>query len=76
MAAYVSRLRLKAFKSVGATWLEVDLFRGLVGVVGPNGSGKSTLLDAICFAFACPPSLRGIQQLSELQSTETQEVRL
>ena len=76
MAWYVSRLRLKAFKSVGAAWLEVDVSRGLVGLVGPNGSGKSTFLDAICFAFACPPSLLGIQRLSELQSTDTQEVWL
>ncbi len=38
--AYLSALRVKAFKSVGAGWLEVPLDRGLSCLVGKNGSGK------------------------------------
>ena len=38
--ASLRHLRVKAFKSVGAGWLEVPLDRGLTCLVGKNGSGK------------------------------------
>ncbi|KAK9843744.1 hypothetical protein WJX81_004731 [Elliptochloris bilobata] len=72
--AYLSELRVKAFKSVGAEWLEVSLDRGLACLVGKNGSGKSSLLDAICFATACASSVLGVQRLADLQNSDCDAV--
>lgn len=76
MRYYISRLRAKAFKSIGSSWLEVTLDKGLVAIVGPNGSGKSNLLDALAFVSACQPSQLRVQRLSDLQSTDAKEVCL
>lgn len=39
MGAHIESLRLKAFKSVGAAWLEVPFRRGLNAVVGESVGG-------------------------------------
>lgn len=44
---YLSVLRVKAFKSVGAGWLELPLDRGLSCLVGKNGSGKHSRLCSL-----------------------------
>ena len=70
-AAYLSALRVKAFKSVGPEWLEVPLDKGLLCLVGANGSGKSSLLDAICFAAGCAPTAFGVPNLADLQNSDS-----
>lgn len=72
----ISRVRVRAFKSVGKTHLQVDFSGGLTCIVGPNGSGKSNLLDAVCFACGCSPAVLGVQRLADLQCTDVQEVRM
>ena len=74
-AAYLSALRVKAFKSVGPEWLEVPLDKGLLCLVGANGSGKSSLLDSICFAAGCTPSAFGVARLADLQNSDSDAVR-
>eukprot|EP00887_Chlorella_sp_A99_P003385 scaffold7.g3385.t1 len=71
---HIATVHAKAFKSVGADWLELSLSDGLNAIVGPNGSGKSSLLDAICFAFAAPPRSFGVATLPELQNSDCSEV--
>ena len=73
-AAYLSALRVKAFKSVGAEWLEVPLDKGLLCLVGANGSGKSSLLDAICFAAGRASSAFGVQKLADLKNSDSDAV--
>ena len=70
----VSGIKVKTFKSVGRTPVEVSFSRGLTCIVGPNGSGKSNLLDAVCFACGCSPTVLGVQRLADLQCTDVQEV--
>lgn len=72
----ISKICMVAFKSIGKTEVKVSFPEGLSCIVGPNGSGKSNILDAICFACGCSPAILGVQRLSDLQCTETQEVRL
>ena len=74
-AAHLSALRVKAFKSVGAEWLEVPLGKGLSCLVGANGSGKSSLLDAVCFAAGCAPSTFGVSKLADLQNSDSDAVQ-
>ena len=47
---YIERLRLKGFKSFGAS-ADLPLSPGLTAIVGPNGSGKSNILDALRWAL-------------------------
>jgi chromosome segregation protein len=46
----ITRLRLLGFKSF-AEPAEIDIHKGLTGVVGPNGCGKSNLLEALRWAM-------------------------
>ena len=39
-----------------------------------TGCGKSTLLTAICCAFGCSSAVLGVHSLTELRSTDTDEV--
>lgn len=43
---YLKCIRANGFKSF-ADKIELDINRGITGVVGPNGSGKSNILDAV-----------------------------
>ncbi len=74
--AHISCLRVKAFKSVGSAWLEVQFHTGLSILVGANGCGKSTLLDALRFAAACPATSLGVGRLADLHNADCEEVRL
>lgn len=63
---YISRLRLKGFKSFGGNH-EIELSPGYTAIVGPNGSGKSNLLDAIRWVLGDPtPARLRIQRQSDL----------
>jgi len=56
----IKRLKLTGFKSfVEPTELQIE--RGLTGIVGPNGCGKSNLLEAIRWVMGenSPKSMRG-----------------
>lgn len=57
---YLKRVSLYGFKSFAGR-VELDLSRGISGVVGPNGVGKSNLSDAIRWAMGeqSPRILRG-----------------
>ncbi len=70
----ISNVKVRAFKSVEKTHLQVDLGSGLTCIVGPNGSGKSNFLDAVCFACGCSAAVLGVQRLADLQCTDVQEV--
>ncbi len=72
----ISNVRVRAFKSVGKTHLQVELGSGLTCIVGPNGAGKSNFLDAVCFACGCSAAVLGVQRLADLQCTDVQEVCL
>ncbi|MBQ8659852.1 MAG: chromosome segregation protein SMC [Bacilli bacterium] len=43
---YLKCIRANGFKSF-ADKIEIDVNKGITGIVGPNGSGKSNILDAI-----------------------------
>ena len=43
---YLRSIRANGFKSF-ADKIEIDINKGITGIVGPNGSGKSNILDAI-----------------------------
>ncbi len=63
---YISRLRLKGFKSFGGNH-EIELSPGYTAIVGPNGSGKSNILDAIRWVLGDPtPARLRIQRQSDL----------
>ncbi|DBB18122.1 TPA: hypothetical protein ACH3X3_003098 [Trebouxia sp. C0006] len=70
----ISNVKVRAFKSVGKTHLQVELGSGLTCIVGPNGTGKSNFLDAVCFACGCSAAVLGVQRLADLQCTDVQEV--
>ncbi len=74
--AHISCLRVRAFKSVGSAWLEVQFHTGLSILVGANGCGKSTLLDALRFAAACPATSLGVGRLADLHNADYEEVCL
>ena len=43
---YLKQIRINGFKSF-ADKVNIDLEKGITGIVGPNGSGKSNIVDAI-----------------------------
>ncbi len=43
---YLKSIRINGFKSF-AEKIELDIDRGITGIVGPNGSGKSNIVDAV-----------------------------
>ena len=51
------RLRLLNFRQHADT--EIELGKGITGIVGPNGAGKSTLLEAIAWAIYGSQAVRG-----------------
>lgn len=63
---YISRLRLRGFKSFGGTH-DIELSPGYTAIVGPNGSGKSNILDGIRWVLEDPaPAKLRIQKQSDL----------
>ena len=73
--AHVESVRLRGFKSVGGSWLNVGFSGKLNAIVGPSGCGKSFLLDSLCFAFATPPRTFGVASLASLANSDYSEVR-
>ena len=45
-----SKIRLSSFKSF-VDPVEIDIGKGLTGVVGPNGCGKSNLVEALSWVM-------------------------
>ena len=43
---YLKNIRANGFKSF-ADKVDIEINRGITGVVGPNGSGKSNIVDAV-----------------------------
>ena len=43
---YLKQIRINGFKSF-ADKINIELEKGITGVVGPNGSGKSNIVDMI-----------------------------
>jgi chromosome segregation protein len=59
---YIKYMRLRGFKSVGATkTIQIDFDKGFSAIVGANGSGKSNILEAFSFVMGnlSAKSLRG-----------------
>ncbi|HEY4321095.1 MAG TPA: SMC family ATPase [Gemmatimonadales bacterium] len=56
----LTRLRLVNFRQHELTDLQLD--RGLIGIVGANGAGKTTLLEAIAYALYGVPGTRGTRE--------------
>nr|MDO8111400.1 chromosome segregation protein SMC [Candidatus Sigynarchaeota archaeon] len=59
---FVKYLRLRGFKSIGATkTVQIDFDKGFSAIVGANGSGKSNILEAFSFVMGnlSAKSLRG-----------------
>ena len=43
---YLKEIKINGFKSF-ADKINIELGKGITGVVGPNGSGKSNIVDAV-----------------------------
>jgi RecF/RecN/SMC N terminal domain len=68
---YISRLRVKSFKSFGKSYVQFTFHsRYLVAVVGPNGCGKSNLLEAIAFAIGLPTEGMRVKSFKDLRNND------
>ena len=53
---YLKEIKINGFKSF-ADKINIELGKGITGVVGPNGSGKSNIVDAVRRVYK-PPTVR------------------
>ncbi|MEM2338699.1 MAG: AAA family ATPase, partial [Nitrososphaerales archaeon] len=65
--AFIKKLEIKGFKSLGDKVVTLNFDKGLTVITGPNGSGKTNIFDAILFAIGenSPKRLR-VDKLTSL----------
>lgn len=64
---YLKNIRANGFKSF-ADKVDIEINRGITGVVGPNGSGKSNIVDAVKWVLGeqSVKALRGDSSMSDV----------
>jgi chromosome segregation protein len=75
---FVKCLRLRGFKSVGATHtVQIDFDKGFSAIVGANGSGKSNILEGFSFVMGnlSAKSLRG-ENLRQMIFSGNEKVKI